>query len=204
MRSVGLLTFILLTALILALSAAAESAETARKAPQIPGKGSVDIAPFGTATKWSDEKEAGLTVEWTERRDVYSTAVSFRDEASVPKPEEMRVEYWFSKWPNEYTGGWKELDDRWNGTWLPVQADTKQQGSTVIFRFKPLTKEENPRAEYVDFPYRRTLKVRVVVDRSAAERITGFKVYGSSVWKEAELWVETECGEKGPPLLQAD
>lgn len=152
----------------------------------------MDIAPFGAVTKWSNGNASGIQVEWTERRDVHAVVVDYKDAASMPKTDQQRVEYWFSKWPNEYTGGWKELDDPWNGQWLPAKADVRTKGTSVIYRFRTLSKEENPKAEYLDFPYRRTLKVRLYVDGKMPE-VDSFRVYGSSLWKETELSVEFGC-----------
>jgi len=173
--------------------ATAGAAATTDTAPLIPRPDSVDIAPFGDVARRREGRRSAARVEWKERRDVHAVAVEFENEAHVPKPEEARLEYWFSKWPNERGGGWRQLDDPWNGRWLPARADVTREGKALVYRFRPLTKEENPQAESVDFPFRRTLKVRAIVERENPPAVASIRVYGGSVWKEAQLLIEWGC-----------
>jgi hypothetical protein len=176
---------------------AAGPAATTAPLPLLPKPDSVDIAPFGEAGKWTQGKQSGVKVEWTERRDVYAVAIEYATEAAVPKPDEPRIEYWFSKWPNEHGGGWRQLDDPWNGQWIAARADVVREGKSLVYRFKPLTKDENPKAEFVDFPFRRTLKVRTVIERDNPPAPAALRVYGNSVWKETKVNVEWGCLAKG-------
>lgn len=163
-----------------------------RPAGLLPDPLAVDIVPFGECVPWSEGETGGLMVEWAETREVQTVIVTFNDD-SPPNPERVRVEYWYSNWPSPRGGGWMRLDDRWNGRWLTVHADVEVAGPHMAFRFRPLSDAEHPQTHGKIFPYRRTLKVRVVVDRGAPSAIQAFAVYGSSRWREADLLVEWGC-----------
>lgn len=167
----------------------------------LPGPESVDIAPFGVQSAFRSDDGAGMMVEWRETRELHTVVVTFPEGQPLPPVDQLRVETWFSKWPSPRLGGWMHLDDAWNGRWLPAAATAEQHGNSIVWRFSPLTKEENPNANNFPVTYRCALKVRVLFLESAAQHapsptaaVPGPKlaVYGSSVWRTAALHIETE------------
>jgi len=127
-----------------------------------PDPDRVDLAGFATPLPPPDH---GL--EWTGPIRV--------DEVRVEAPagvdaRSWRLEWWGSIWPDHGEGGWKRLDDPWNGEWVRVNVAPEPGSSGQwVFRFPPLAAAEWSRAlEPKRYPegrapaWRKTLKVRVV------------------------------------------
>ena len=159
----------------------------------------VDLAPFGHMRTW----DGNPGVEWDESRDVRRIEVDFVDEREIPSADSLHLEYWVSQWPPVLRGGWTPTDDPWQGEWRAVMASREVRRKTLVYRFLPLTEEENPNARNVpDFrpTFRRMLKFRVrFVGRPGTK--TGFRVYGSSRWNMREINVQTGC--EGRPGFEA-
>ena len=138
-------------------------AAVAMAAPQ-PGD-RVDLALFGHIDKG---------VEWDEPREFHE----------VRATAGSAVEYWVSSWPPpEGRGGWTLTDSPWNGEWKTIRAERSMEGGQVVFRFLPLTAEENANAKHRAGwapRFRRSLKVRVTGGAVTA-------VYGPSRWNRREV-----------------
>ena len=127
-----------------------------------PDPDRVDLAGFATPLPPPDR---GL--EWT--GPIRVDEVRGEAPAGVD-PRVWRLEWWGSIWPDHGEGGWKRLDDPWNGEWVRVNV-APEPGSDEqwVFRFPALAAAEWSRAlEPKHYPegrapaWRKTLKVRVV------------------------------------------
>lgn len=154
-----------------------------------------DKGPWLAVAERSGGK-SNLGVEWDEPRDFEEIRV-----AAGVNPEQVAVEYWVSGWPAaEGRGGWTVTDSPWVGQWRPIRARAALEGREVIFRFEPLSVEENPNAEHRPGwqpRFRRALKVRVRFSTPAPPRVESLKVFGSSRWNEREIVLEPGRGDRG-------
>ena len=171
-----------------------------------PGE-TADVVPFGELKKW-DAENKDYGVFWEDSRDIFSIVVRFADVTSVPKPEDVRLEYWQSTWPNSRIprnrpsgagdSGWLNVGDWFQGKWR--KADTKLQvdGSTYTFTFNPLNAKEFP--DMKDFPpvYRSTMKLRVV-GNAPLPRIDSFVACTDSAWEKLAFEVEWRAASKDKP-----
>jgi hypothetical protein len=160
--------------------------------------GNVNITPFGELMKWeADGKDYGVI--WEDSRDIFRVVVRFDDVNAVPKPEDIRLEYWQSTWPNSRIprnkpsgagdSGWLNVGDWFQGKWR--KADTKLQvdGSSYTFTFNPLNTKEF--SDMKDFPaeYRSTMKLRVIGDKPLP-KIEAIEAYTDSTWDKLQFEAE--------------
>lgn len=168
-----------------------------------------------------------LGVEWGEPRDVRRVVVRFPE--GVPIPAGLRVEYWRQNWPTpapeRWPGarrGWIGRDDPYNGHWVEVKAERRQEGNTCTFVFDPVdipelragveafmatlpsavrgalgyfssyVRESLEEAEHFLARFRRTLKIRVAGD-GAPPALAGIEAYTDSVWQAEEVAVWFEA-----------
>jgi len=162
----------------------------------------VDLARFGSPLLG----ENFIGVEWDNPREVDTVCLYFAGAAKLPPAEFFHLEWWGSVWPNNGAGGWMKLDDPWNGQWVRVaaRATKAQEAGALSFALPPLTKEEWKEAldlsKYPNKlapPFRRTLKVRVVAEKSTLLRGTRLAVFGRSQWQEGSFDVEIRCNQDG-------
>ncbi|HMN61442.1 MAG TPA: hypothetical protein PJ988_13805, partial [Anaerolinea sp.] len=156
----------------------------------------VDVSPFAARAFWAGP--ACYEIWWEDPRDVQRVTVETR--AAQPP----RLEYWRSSWPEVRVpkgavvgageSGWLANDDWTNGNWQPAHCTTRRDGTTWIFEFQPLNRQEFP--ELSDFPaaFRRTLKVRLCFEGGASEgsrpEMSRVEVFTDSIWREAEVALE--------------
>jgi hypothetical protein len=127
---------------------------------------SFDAAPF--ARPLPD----GNGLIWDDPREIHSITVRFADAA--PKPEQVHLEYWGSRWPEQHLPkdrapgggdvGWMELGNWYRGGWRVADTETRTEGSSVTFRFHPVNAKESPNLKDYPATFRYTLKLRVVSD----------------------------------------
>lgn len=181
----------------LAFLALAGTPAMAKDAPRIGDR--VDLAAFGRPLPGED----GFGVEWEMPREIREVRVSGIGGSPASS---LRVEWWGSVWPANGTGGWKKLDDPWNGRWVRFAGRPRLQNGGCVFSFTPLTKDEwekaLPREDYGDKKnpvFRRTLKLRLV-STDGARTPAGAKIeaYGASVWKRAAFRIESRQIAGGP------
>jgi len=159
---------------------------------QTPSAGSeFDAAPFGQIWHFSDQ---GLDygVFWEDSRDIYRLEVTFEGKV----PEDLHIEYWVSQWPlrrpprdrpsGAGSSGWLELGDWHRGRWRRADTSLKRTGSTCIFTFRPLSREEFPKLKNFPVTYRRTLKIRVV-GSSPLPPVKAFKAFTDSTWEKTRF-----------------
>ncbi|MBN1507174.1 MAG: hypothetical protein JW955_10035 [Sedimentisphaerales bacterium] len=154
-----------------------------------------DISPFGQLTRWPSEDSVGVC--WQQERDIDSVEVVCSETQDVAMAAE--VQYWSRTWPGEPPSRHTiedRFDDPWQGRWLTAQTEAKRDGSRVTYRFKPLTTQENERADNLPEPveYRRTLKVRLLYEKDPPA-IASLKVYSPTEAKIVSVRIEFGCGK---------
>lgn len=127
--------------------------------------GSFDAAPFALPLARGDG------VQWEDPREVHEVTVHFREAVEA---KDVRLEYWGSRWPQQHIPkdrepgggdvGWMELGNWYRGGWRVADAQTKAEGRSVTFTFRPVNAKEFP--DQKDYPaaFRYTLKIRVASD----------------------------------------
>lgn len=178
-----------------------------------------DIAPFGEMCSWTGDtpatieahrlerevvgdervwramatagRSSHLGIEWECMREFERVEVTYAQGQQVPA--RVKLQYWQHYWPQPYRGGWTSLDDPYNGHWVSAQGDVTVEGYLQTFRFDPLDITELRHAADYPVTYRAALKVRLLFEGPDAPAITRLRVFGRSVWREADLVVEVGC-----------
>src|SRR5438132_105663 len=127
---------------------------------------SFDAAPFGLPLP------GGNGVLWEDPREIHQVIVSFAE--SPPAADNLRLEYWGSRWPQQHLPkdrepggadvGWMELGNWWNGGWRVADTEATVSGNTVTFTFKPVSVKEFPALKGYPASFRYTLKLRLASD----------------------------------------
>ncbi len=173
----------------LSILAATGALAQTRDTPRIGDR--VDLAAYGRPLPDED----GVGVEWEMPREISEIRVSGTGASPVSS---LRVEWWGSVWPANGTGGWKKLDDPWNGRWVRFPAAPRVDAGSSVFSFSPLAKDEwekaIPAEEYRNKKnptFRRTLKMRLV-STDGTRPLSGVKIeaYGASVWNRGAFRIE--------------
>lgn len=148
-------------------------------------------------TDESREYPAGacLQVDWEEPRDVRSVVLKG---AKLPEAGKVRVQYWYRIWPDNGGGGWMRLDDPFNGEWVDTFVDALPEGDSLTLKFKPLSLEENSKAERHGFDFRRTYKIRVVLEEAAS--VSALEAYTQAIWKTASVKLHWKPLQGGQPF----
>lgn len=167
----------------------------------------VDVAPFGTPLPG----ESGIV--WEDPREIHRVVVRFQ--GAAPSADQVHLEYWGSRWPEqrlpkdrELGGGalgWWDLGDWFAGGWRAADTDATSDGSAITFTFRPVNAREFP--QLLDFPatFRTTMKIRVTSDAGplTAPQIQGIEAYTDSVWEQRTVrlvWREVP-GEPDPTVF---
>ncbi len=166
-------------------------------APRIGDR--VELAAFGRPLPAGD----GFGVEWEMPREIHEVRVSG---VGGSQASSLRVEWWGSVWPANGTGGWKKLDDPWNGRWVRLAGAPQVQDGTRVFFFSPLTGDEWEKAippeeskDKQNPAFRRTLKLRLVsTDGARTPAGARIEAYGASVWNRAAFRIELRRAAEGP------
>ena len=125
-----------------------------------------DAAPFGLPLP------EGNGVLWEDPREIHKVIMHF---ATAPAaPEQLRLEYWGSRWPEQHlpkdrepgggSVGWMELGNWHTYKWRAADAQAKADTNTVTFTFRPVNAKEFPKLTEYPAAFRYTLKLRVVSD----------------------------------------
>ncbi len=174
-----------------------------------PG-GDQEIAYSRKDRLWRAVRETGasssnLGIEWDEPREFTEIRVSFRE--PIP-PDAVTAEYWVSSWPPpEGRGGWTLTDSPYNGKWTAIQAERSGEQEMLVFRFAPLSAEENPNARRAagwSPRFRRAVKVRLRFTMETAPVITALQVYGRPRWNARDVIVETGLEKKPAEEVAVD
>lgn len=122
-----------------------------------------DAAPFGLPLP------EGNGVMWEDPREVHQVVVHFAE--AIAAPENVRLEYWGSRWPEEHFpkdsapgsgfSGWMELGNWHTYKWRVADTESRAQGNVVTFTFRPVNAKEFPQIKDYPAAFRCTLKLRV-------------------------------------------
>lgn len=156
----------------------------------------VNVAKYGSS--WFSSKEVGVL--WDDPRNIYTLIIRFKSPPRELKEEDIKIQYWQCNWPKyglETIGagfsGWRPIDDLYNGKWRKAKFDLKINGSTWVFRFRPINEEFPEVKNLSHIKYRKTLKIRAVSSRELPE-IESFETYTPSKWRIMEVSIEWGCG----------
>jgi hypothetical protein len=147
---------------------------------------------------------SNLGVEWDEPREFDEIRLT----APGVSPQQVELQYWVSSWPPmEGRGGWTPTDSPWIGEWRTLRSIAQLQNGELLFRFQPLSEEENPNAKRRPGwapVFRQALKVRLRFSSSEPPRVSALAVFGASHWNQREVWIETGCeGHSAQPVSLA-
>lgn len=164
----------------------------------------MDIAPYADVRTWDAPRDIGL--RWEEPRAIQGVELVFTEDADIPDPSSVRLEYWANHWPSQRpegrdTGGmgWMPNDDWWNGRWQPADTDVEVEGRTMNFRFRPLAEVEVPEATDYSVTFRVAMQLRLVFD-GPVPPLERLSAYSLSRWRDVQLVVRWGCG--APPLAE--
>lgn len=141
---------------------------------EVPGPGDAfDAARFGFVEKAEDGSTCGI--RWAEPRKIRRIMLVFEQGATLPKPEELRIEYWHRVWNgkadpilaerNAGSVGWDAMDDWTNGAWKVADARLVVDGSVWTYTFTNSGVKEFPDVGEDGVGYRKTIKLRVVGEK---------------------------------------
>ncbi|MEW5978506.1 MAG: hypothetical protein AB1898_22145 [Acidobacteriota bacterium] len=153
-----------------------------------------------------DFQQADVGVEWQEARDIHEVRVVYLSAWDAPAPSQQRLQYWLETWPADPKGGWTLVDSPYQGHWADAKTDLTIHGNEWVYRFQELTEAENPNAGNAPgVQFRRTLKIRLLLNGLAASRMKSFRCLGGSRWAEAEVvvTVRPQSSKVEPASLQA-
>lgn len=175
----------------------------------VPVASAASPAPFDAAPYGLPLPE-GQGVLWEDPREIHKVVVQFASPA--PAPDKVRLEYWGSRWPEQHlpkdrqpgggSVGWMELGNWYNGGWRKADADSKPQGSTLVFTFNPVNAREFPKVKNYLAPFRYTLKLRVVCDSPEA-KISQIEAFTDSTVTERPVRLAFEKSSGGAPKVTA-
>ena len=144
-----------------------------------------DAAPFALPLP------EGNGLLWEDPREIHQVVVQF--EGAAPSPEQVRLEYWGSRWPQQRLPkdrepgggdvGWMELGNWHQGGWRKADTEVKTEGPNLVFSFRPLSAKEFPALKDYPATFRFTLKLRVRCD-SATPHIRRLQAFTDSVYQE--------------------
>jgi hypothetical protein len=125
-----------------------------------------DAAPFGLPLP------EGHGVMWEDPREIHKVVVHF--DSAVSALENIRLEYWGSRWPEQHlpkdrepgggSVGWMELGNWYTYKWRVADAEAKADGNSLAFTIRPVNAKEFPNLKDYPAPFRYTLKLRVAAD----------------------------------------
>jgi len=116
----------------------------------------------------------GNGVMWEDPREIHRVVVRFV--GAAPAPENVRFEYWGSRWPGQHlpkdrepgggSVGWMELGNWYTYNWRVADTEAMAEGSAITFTFRPVNAKEFPRLKDYPAAFRYTLKLRVASDHA--------------------------------------
>lgn len=159
-----------------------------------------DAVPFGLPLP------EGSGVMWEDPREIHRVVVHFKD--SSPAPDQVRLEYWGSRWPEQHLPkdrepgggnlGWFELGNWYTYQWRIADAEAKADGNALTFTFRPVNAKEFPQLEDYPAAFRYTLKVRVTSD-APLPKIESLQAFTDSVAEERAARLAWKSALDRPP-----
>ena len=134
----------------------------------------------------------GNGLMWEDPREIHRVVVHFS--GAAPAAESLRLEYWGSRWPEQYLPkdrqpggadvGWMELGNWYKGGWRVADVEARKEGSEVVFSFRPVSAKEFPAVKDYEAAFRYTLKIRVT-SSAAIPKIERLEAFTDSLWTNA-------------------
>ncbi|MGC8744229.1 MAG: hypothetical protein ACP5T0_10160 [Verrucomicrobiia bacterium] len=131
-----------------------------------------DAAPYGIRLP-----DGSVGVMWEDPREIHIVKVRFKEDSSIP--QDIRLEYWGSKWPHQRLPkdrvpgggdvGWMELGNWYRYGWRTADASVKREQNVVTFTFNPVNQKEFPDVKDYPATFRYTLKIRIVSKEKLSE-----------------------------------
>ena len=157
--------------------------------------------------RWiEDTKEWHLGFEWDEPREVAGVSIVYTDADHLPALQAVRIEHWNTSWPTmmpeRWQGarsGWISTEDPRQGKWISARGETASNGLKQDFSFDPLDIteiDEDQRIEWAEeyhVSYRKTLKVRIVVEGKVRPMISAVEISGTAVLEEGAAEIRFGC-----------
>ena len=157
--------------------------------------------------QWSEEAgEWHLGFEWEEPREVAGVEIIYSGMESMPRLQDVKIQYWNSSWPTPMPerwqgarSGWMEMEDSGRGKWIWARGEAKSEGGVQSFFFDPLDIAEidDPKklewAEEYNVSYRKTLKIRVAIKGSIRPVISSIRVSGTAEPEESSAEIRFGC-----------
>ncbi len=186
-----------------------------------------DIRPYGSLCYWNEqtgvlgkeinysalikvpesfEKEWNIGVWWKEARDIIRLEILYQGMVPENLLKNTKIQYWVQNWPDIPPKGHTYedyMDDPWQGSWATAQTEYYMKGDTIVYFFKPLSKEENHRANNLPKPvrYRRTLKVRLLYTVPPPS-ILSLRVISPTLIKNQSVKIKMGCGINDNKLIK--
>jgi hypothetical protein len=124
-----------------------------------------DAAPYALPLPAAE----GAGLQWEDPREIHKVVVHFR--GTAPPPDQVRLEYWGSRWPQQHLPkerepggadvGWMELGNWYKGDWRTADVEAVAGTSRITFTFLPVNAKEFPALKDYAARFRYTLKIRV-------------------------------------------
>ena len=124
---------------------------------------SFDAAPF------AQRLPEGNGLVWEDPREIHKVEVKFA--GAAPEPDQVRLEYWGSHWPEQHLPkdrvpgggdvGWMELGNWYRGGWRVADTEVTRDASQLTFTFRPVNAKEFPKLKDYPAAFRYTLKLRL-------------------------------------------
>jgi len=157
--------------------------------------------------EWNEEAgEWQLGFEWDEPREVAGVEIIYSGMDSLPCSQDVKIEYWNSKWPTPMPerwqgarSGWIEMEDPRQGKWIWARGEVTSQELLQSFHFDPLDIVEindDRRIEWAEeynVTYRKTLKIRVVIKGNIKPVISSIRIWGTAALEESVAEVRFGC-----------
>ncbi len=161
-----------------------------------------DAVPFGLPPP------EGNGILWEDPRELHQVVVHFQ--GAAPPADQVRLEYWGSRWPaqrlpkdREPGGGdvgWMELGNWHKGGWRVADTDAKAEGSTIRFSFRPVNAREFPNLKDYPAAFRYTLKLRVNSD-AGLPKVALLEAFTDSVCQEGGARLAWAKAPRQRPLV---
>ena len=144
-----------------------------------------DAAPFALPLP------EGSGLLWEDPREIHSVLVEFV--GAAPPPDQVRLEYWGSRWPQQHLPkdrepgggdvGWMELGNWHRGGWRAADTEVKAEGARLVFSFRPVNAKEFPSLKGYPAAFRYTLKLRVRCE-PGAPGVKSLRAFTDSTYAE--------------------
>jgi len=152
------------------------------------------MLPTSKANTWQ------YGVEWLENQEIASVDLQF--DHPLPEGTRIQVQYWRKTFPTlapeRVEGarrGWIGCDDPFHGEWITVRGSGCFNGNSYTFQFDRLYLAEVQESqghtieEAEDYlpQFRRTLKVRALVESTEQPGIISFQAFSLRKWEQREI-----------------